>query len=143
MKKAMLLLMVPFYFLLVAGFTCNDPDASTGEPGTAIFWKKKETAVTHYLYVDDVQKGVLPFLPALEKTTGSDAVQQQGLSVILKPGNYDILVKDSSGTIFCEGTLLLKRTAGQKEISASWENDQCMVQVLYADDLVNTPVARD
>ena len=143
MKKIVMLLMVPVYLLLVAGFTCNDSAASTGEPGKASFWKKSETAETHYLYIDDVKKGILPFLPASVTTPGNEIVQQQGLSVILKPGNYDILVKDSSGNIFCEGTLFLKRTAGSKEISASWENDQCMVQVLYNDDLVNTPVARD
>ena len=138
-----MLLMVPAYVLLVAGFTCNDTAASTGEPGKASFWKKSETAETHYLFIDDSIKGTLPFLPASVTAPGNDIVQKQGLSVILKPGNYAILVKDSSGNVFCEGTLFLKRTAGSKEISASWENDQCMVQVLYNDDLVNTPVARD
>jgi hypothetical protein len=138
-----MLLIVPAYVLLVAGFTCNNLDVSTGEPGTASFWKKSETAETHYLFIDDSLKGTLPFLPATATMPGKDIVQKQGLSVILKPGKYAILVKDSSGHIFCEGTLFLKRTAGSKEISASWENDQCMVQVLYDDDLVNTPVARD
>lgn len=143
MRKIVLLLMVPAYIVLVAGFTCNESDVSTGESGKASFWKKSETAETHYLFIDDSIKGTLPFLPAFVITPGNDIVQKHGLSVILKPGNYDILVKDSSGNIFCKGTLFLKRTAGSKEISASWENDQCMVQVLYNDDLVNTPVARD
>jgi hypothetical protein len=133
MRKILLLLMVPAYLLLVAGFTCNDSDVSTGEPGQANFWKKSETAETHYLFIDDSIKGTLPYLPASVNTPGKDTVQKQGLSVILKPGRYAILVKDSSGHIFCEGKLFLKRTAGSKEISASWENDQCMVEVLYND----------
>jgi hypothetical protein len=131
MKKMLMLLTIPAYLLLIAGFTCNDSAASTGEPGKAGFWKKSETAETHYLYIDNDKKGVLPFLPASLTTPGNDIVQKQGLSVILKPGSYDIIVKDSSGHIFCEGTLFLKRTASSKEIKASWKNDQCMVEVVY------------
>jgi hypothetical protein len=143
MKKNGVLLLVPFYFLLAAGFTCNDPTASTGEPGNASFWKKIETAEIHYLYIDDTIKGTLPFVPASVTTPGDDTVQKQGLSVILKPGSYDILVKDSIGNIYCEGTLFLKRKAGQKEISASWENDHCGVAVLYNVRSVKTAVVSD
>ncbi|MEP7372769.1 MAG: hypothetical protein ABI675_05220 [Chitinophagaceae bacterium] len=130
MKKIVVLLVVPVYLLLVAGFTCNNPAVTTGEPGNASFWKKSATAETHYLYIDNMEKGVLPFIPG-SPTPGSDIMQKQGLSVILKPGNYDIVVKDSIGNILCEGTLYLKRTENSKEIKASWKNDQCMLQVAY------------
>jgi hypothetical protein len=131
MKKILVLLVVPVYWLLVAGFTCNDPAASTGQPGKASFWKKSATVETHFLYIDTTEKGVLPFLPGSLTTPGNDIVQKQGLSIILRPGSYDIVVKDSSGNIFCEGTLYLKRTENSKEIKASWKNDQCMVEVMY------------
>lgn len=129
MKKIMMLLVVPAYLLLVAGFTCNNSAASTGDTGKASFWKKSETAETHYLYINNDNKGVLPFLRASVTKPGSDIAQN--LSVVLKPGGYDIVVKDSSGNIFCEGTLFLKRTASSKEIRASWKNDRCTVEVVY------------
>ena len=131
MKKILMLLVVPVYLLLLAGFTCNETAASTGEPGKASFWKKSATAETHYLYIDNTEKGLLPFLPDSLTTAGNDIVQKLGLTIILKPRSYAIVVKDSSGTIFCEGTLYLKRTENSKEIKASWENDQCMVDVVY------------
>ena len=115
MKKILLLLVVPAYLLLVAGFTCNETAASTGEPGKASFWQKKETEETHYLYIDNTERGVLPFSPGSVITPGNDIVQKKGLSVSLKPGNYDIVVKDSVGNIFCEGTLSLKEQKVQKK----------------------------
>ena len=126
-----MLLVAPAYLLLVAGFTCNKSAASTREPGNASFWQKNETAETHYLYIDNAKKGILPFLPDSLTTPGNIVVQKQGLSIMLKPGSYDIVVKDSLGNIFCEGTLFLKRTKNSKEIQSSWKNDKCMVEVAY------------
>ena len=81
MKKMTILLTIPVYLLMVVGFSCNDIAASTGEPGKAMFWKKTETAETHYLYIDGANKGIVPFLPA-SPTAGNDNEQLQGTSAI-------------------------------------------------------------
>jgi hypothetical protein len=130
MKKLLVLLVAPAYILVLAGFTCSYHNYGT-EEGKASFWKKKDPGVTHYLYIDDTEKGVLPFLPDSLTTPGSDIVQRQGLSMNLKPGRYAIMAKDNSGNILCSGTLLLKRTNSSEEISTSWENGNCSVEVVY------------
>lgn len=132
MKKLMVLLAGPAYLLVLVGFTCTNHHYGT-EAGKAFFWKKKDSAATHYLYVDNSLKGVLPFIPdALTKPENS-MVQKQGLQFELKPGTYDIEARDKSGNVFCKGTLLLKRTDGQKEIKTSWNNSYCNVEMVYGE----------
>jgi hypothetical protein len=130
MKKLLILSAGPAYLLLLAGFTCSRPDTGTGK-AQAFFWKKTDSAVTHYLYIDNTEKGVLPFLSAALTTPGSDIAQRQGLSLNLKTGDYDIMVKDKNGNILCNGTLLLKRSKGSEEIKSSWNNSNCSVEVVF------------
>lgn len=130
MKRIFILSAVPAYILLLAGFTCTHSDNGTAT-GNAAFWKKSDPSVTHYLYIDDEVKGVLPFLPDSLTTPGNTLVQSQGLSLKLKPGRYVIIAKDKSGNVLCEGTLFLKKTAGSQEISSSWKNGKCSVEVVY------------
>lgn len=131
MKKILVLLAVPAYLLLLAGFTCTHESHST-EEGKASFWKNSEPGITHYLYIDNEEKGILPFLPASLTTPGNVIAQEQGLSLNLKPGSYDIIAKDTSGNILCEGTLFLKRTESSNETKSSWKNDKCKVEVVYS-----------
>lgn len=131
MKKILVLLAGPAYLLLLAGFTCTHYSYGT-EEGKAFFWKKNGAQETHYLYVDNSVKGVLPFIPDSKTVPGNTIVQDQGLFLKLKPGKYDIAAKDKSGNILCEGTLLLKRTDESREISASWNNTNCNVEMVYA-----------
>jgi hypothetical protein len=132
MKKILVLLAAPAYLLVLAGFTCTHQSNGT-EQGKASFWKKSDSRVTHYLYIDNEEKGILPFLPESLTTPGNVIVQEQGLSLNLKPSSYDIIAKDTSGNILCEGTLFLKRTESSKEIKSSKKNDKCKVEVVYSD----------
>ena len=130
MKKLLILSAGPVYLLLLAGFTCSHPGTDT-KMGKAFFWKKTDSAVTHYLYIDNIEKGALPFLSNLLTTPGSDIAQKQGLAINLKTGSYNITAKDKTGNILCTGTLLLKKTAGSEEIKTSWENGDCSVEVVF------------
>jgi hypothetical protein len=130
MKKILILSAGPVYLLLLAGFTCSRSDTGT-ETGKAFFWKKADSATIHYLYIDNVEKGVLPFISTSLTTPGTDVAQKQGLSLTLKMGRYDIIAKDKSGNILCTGSLFLKKTEGSEEIKSSWENDKCSVEVVY------------
>ena len=126
------MLVAPAYLLLLAGFNCTHQAYGT-EEGKATFWKKTSSAEKHYLYVDNVEKGMLPFLPDSSTVAGKINVQERGLSLILKPGRYEILAKDSSGNILCQGNLFLKRTPGSNEIKTSWENNKCSVEIVYSE----------
>lgn len=130
MKKLLILSAGPAYLLLLAGFTCSHPgtDAKTGK---AFFWKKTDSAVTHYLYIDNTEKGVLPFLSGSLTVPGSDIAQKKGLFLTLKTGSYDIVTKDKNGNILCNGTLFLKKTSGSEEIKSSWNNSNCSVEVVF------------
>lgn len=129
MKKILVLLALPVYLLVLAGFTCTHQNNT--EEGKAYFWKKSDPGVTHYLYIDNQEKGILPFLPDSLTTPGNVIVQERRLSLNLKPGSYDIIAKDTSGNILCEGTLFLKRAESLKEVNSSWKNDKCRVEMIY------------
>jgi len=130
MKKICVLLAIPAYMLLLAGFTCTHSSYGT-KVGQAAFWKKSDPGTTHYLYIDNVEKGILPFLPDSLTTPGSDITQKQGLSLLLQPGRYDIIAKDKEGNVLCKGALSLKKTSDSQETKTSWENDKCIVEVVY------------
>lgn len=130
MKKILILSAGPVYLLLLAGFTCA-PKITDTKTAKASFWKRTDDAVTHYLYIDNTEKGVLPFIPDSLTTPGSNIAQEQGLTIHLKSGSYNIMAKDKSGSILCTGTLFMKNTRGSTEIKSSWENGKCSTLVVY------------
>jgi hypothetical protein len=129
MRKAMFLLLVPAYMLLVTNVGCHDSHMSK-EPVQVYFWKNSDPAVVHNLYIDDSIKGVLPFVPDSLIKNNDNATKKQGASIYLVPGKYDVMAKDANNNVLCNGTLSIRIRAGSNKISTSFNNSHCSVHVV-------------
>jgi hypothetical protein len=131
MKKILSIVSLPALLLLCAGFACNEAilNGSSVE-AKAFFWTNDESTGGEKLYVDDVYSGTIPYIADELTTPGNTIIQEKGLMLLKKPGKYEIRVTDNSGNMSCKGGLLLK-FGRNTEISSSWNNGKCKVEVVY------------
>lgn len=134
MKKIALILLAPAYLLLVAGFSFQQAAADKpGKPAQVFFWKNADPEIIHHLYIDNKLQGVVPFLPDSLTSHDNEWVQSMGLKLSLVPGQYDIVAKDSNGSVLSEGSLKLEWKGDTKNISTSWNNNICKAEMVFND----------
>jgi hypothetical protein len=129
-----------FFFCLLAaiylstGISCQNAIlASHPRKGRACFWRNSDPGLVYSLYVNDEYKGVLPYLADSLTRPGNRVVQEQGLVMHLLPGEYSIIAKDGEGRTACKGLLSIKISRTSTDISSSWNNSNCRVQMIYGD----------
>lgn len=106
-----------FLFLFISGFvllfTQCKKDDSVFDVYFCTSTNKAEATLT--LYIDDENKGILPFLTVKPKC-GSDSLLADLIYVQLDAGRYKIKVKDENGVIKIEGTITYKKNSRQSGI---------------------------
>jgi len=129
MKKIYIILLA---VLCVTAIACNDSiSASPYSSAKAYFWINTEPGVEHYLYIDGVSKGIVPYLPDSLTTPGNNIVTGKGLFLQIPSGKYDIIVAYKDGIITSKGSLKIHISRGNKTLSSSWNNGKCKVQLIY------------
>jgi hypothetical protein len=95
----------------------------------------------HYLYINEVKKGELPFTKQVPDAV--DAHEQGNtLYTALPPGKHSVEVRDEDGTIVFAETLKVRRRSGSTTISSTvkdprWDtrvridDDQLVVELVY------------
>ena len=129
MRKQTNALMICLLIIVISGFRCHSSITDGKSEGTAYFWTNDSTVASHDLLIDGVVKGKIPYISKEEVGTGSLAVKQKGLAVVIKPGRYEVVVEEGL-KLFCKGELRLRLSAGNTNISSSWDNGKCEVQVV-------------
>ncbi|MFD1816399.1 hypothetical protein SAMN04515674_12037 [Pseudarcicella hirudinis] len=93
------------------------------KPFKTYFWTSNQTGKTLYLFIDEVNKGVLPALSEAP-VCDNDASKKKALFVSLEAGTYLIEVKDQSGNIKVSEKLETRLSNHDKTIGVSREGHQ-------------------
>ena len=106
----------------------------------AYFWTSSNTGRNYHLYIDDKDKGILPYLQDAPFCNDSSS-RQKALYLSLPSGYYDLEVKDEGGNVKYAERLFVKRTSGSSTISATtnWKgagargtsHDDCLIREIY------------
>jgi hypothetical protein len=128
MRKALFVLLVPIYMLLVANVGCHSGHLSK-EPVEVYFWKNRNAQTAHQLYIDDSLRAELPYVPDSLAKKGDNTSKKQGVLVNLVPGRYDVMAKDANNNVLCEGELTIRIREGSNKISTSFNNSYCSIHV--------------
>jgi hypothetical protein len=106
----------------------------------ARFYTSSHSETTWHLYIDDADKGVLPFIAA-EPDCDNPTFKRQALLIQLPSGEYDIDVKDQQGNLGYSGTIKVKRSRSSMSLSSStrWKdagvmmtsNNDCLVNKIF------------
>lgn len=132
MKKRLSIILITGTLLLTT-FACSDRISGKGaSTNKAYFWTNQRDNEKH-LFIDDNYRGKLPYLPNKLIASDKDIVKEKGLMISLPSGRYGILVKDSKENISSKGKLMIRDSRNNKEISSSWNNNQCMVEVVMGE----------
>ena len=104
------------------------------------FWTSSNTGHVYHLYIDDKDRGVLPYLKNAPFCNDKSS-KHQALYLPLASGSYDLEVKDESGNVKYAERLFIKRTVGSTTISATtnWKGvgargtnqDDCLIREIY------------
>jgi hypothetical protein len=112
--------------VLTTGFTCNDHDVPVHNL-RGYFWTIDEAGITHRLYVDKQFKGILPHMAS----TSDTSLRNQKLNIPLEPGTHEVLVTDNNQTVISKGEIKLEFTSNNTNITSSWNNGRCMVEIVH------------
>ena len=104
------------------------------------FWTSSNTGHVYHLYIDDKDRGELPYLKEAPFCSDNSS-KQHALYLPLPSGSYDVEVKDEAGNVKYAERLFFKRTAGSTTISATtnWKgvgargtsHDDCLIREIY------------
>ncbi|MFL9485284.1 hypothetical protein ACI6Q2_21055 [Chitinophagaceae bacterium LWZ2-11] len=102
---------------LAAVLLLSDCDEKPGN-FKAYFWTRSEKGTTNYLYINEVRKGVLPYMDRAPLCDDGPS-KKEALFVLLPSDKYVISVKDSLGNIKFMGDLKLWTSRNNTSIDAS------------------------
>lgn len=123
MKKIFITVLTAGFLLVMTG--CADREIHANYK--AYFRANTDSGIVHSLYIDGKYIGELPYLP---ESYSDKSIKDKGLLIQLQSGRYDVMVKDAEGVIISKGYVLLKKTTNSENISVSWNNKKCEVEII-------------
>lgn len=101
----------------------------------AYFWTKSEPGTTNYLFVDDTNRGVLPFLSEAPECNNPES-KKGALYLPLPSGTYKIAVIDKDGKVKHAEKYSLLLSPGTKSINSSFDGPGSIQSVTDGDCLL-------
>lgn len=127
-----LLLFITICCLAITG--CNDDRAHAARKNShAYFWTTNPSAGNAHLYIDQKDKGVLPFIADASDGSPKTEVISKGLKLTLKEGEYAVEARDAQGNTITTGKVSIDLGTNDQQINSSWNNDHVKVHVVYAE----------
>lgn len=114
MKK--ITLAIPGLLLLLFLTQCHQKS----ETFQAYFWTNSEPATTNYLFINDTNRGVLPFLSTAPECNNSES-KEGALYLPLPSGTYKIAVIDKEGKVKHAEKYSLLLSSGTKSINSTFD----------------------
>jgi hypothetical protein len=104
------------------------------------FWTSSNTAAKYHLYIDNKDRGILPYLDQAP-VCDNEPLKHKALYLPLPSGSYDLEVKDEKGNVQYAEVLFIKRTLGSTIIKATtdWKDagarstnkDDCLIREIF------------
>ena len=108
-----------FLVLVIIMSACK----SGTKPFHTYFWTSSPPQTKLFLFIDDQNKGTLPYLQK-GPTCDNETLKKQTLYVLLESGAYEVSVRDEAGNIKFTETLEVDLTGGDKTISVATRPQQ-------------------